>query len=387
MVKKLPIDTDYLLTLLESLLRIPSPTGFTDRVVMFVCRELDQLGIEYELTRRGAIRATLPGKAKTPDRAVVSHLDTLGCMVKRLKENGRLELAMVGHWSSRFAEGARVTLFTDDTTFRGTILPLKASGHTFNEEVDTQPVSWDHVELRIDAMCENLEGLRRLGVDVGDFVAIDTNFEFDPTGFINSRHLDNKAGAATMLAVAKAIRDHDLQLPIESHLLFTISEEVGSGASAVLHGDVAEMVTVDNGTVAPGQNSRETGVTIAMRDQTGPFDYHLTHALIKMCQEFAIPHQRDAFRYYRSDSASAVEAGNDIRTALATFGIDGSHGYERVHIHALKSLGEMLAIYLQSPLTVQRDEKPMGGLEGFPEAQGAVDPLRAERIHEEAAGD
>jgi hypothetical protein len=28
-------------------------------------------------------------------------------------------------------------------------------------------------------------------------------------------------------------------LPVDCHLLFTISEEVGSGASAVLHGDVA----------------------------------------------------------------------------------------------------------------------------------------------------
>src|SRR3546814_5399411 len=43
---------------------------------------------------------------------------------------------------------------------------------------------------------------------------------------------------------AKAIKDAAIELPVDCHLLFTISEEIGSGASAVLHGDVAEMVTV-----------------------------------------------------------------------------------------------------------------------------------------------
>ena len=31
----------------------------------------------------------------------------------------------------------------------GTLLPTKASGHTYNVEIDTQPVSWDNVELRV----------------------------------------------------------------------------------------------------------------------------------------------------------------------------------------------------------------------------------------------
>ena len=66
--------------------------------------------------------------------------------------------------------------------------------------------------------------------------------------------------------------------------------------------DVASMVAVDNGTSAPGQNSSEFGVTIAMADQTGPFDYHLTQKLVKLCREYEIRYQKDVFRYYRSDS-------------------------------------------------------------------------------------
>jgi putative aminopeptidase FrvX len=149
-------------------------------------------------------------------------------------------------------------------------------------------------------------------------------------------------------------------------LLFTISEEVGSGASAVLHGDVAEMVSVDNGTVAPGQGSREFGVTIAMADSTGPFDYHLTRHLIDICCSNDIQCQRDVFRYYRSDSATAVEAGNDIRTSLVTFGIDASHGYERTNIDSVASVARLLVHYLQSEPLFNRDRKALSPLEGFP---------------------
>ena len=362
------LDNEYLLHTLETLLGIHSPTGYTDPIVRVVCGMLDDLGVQYELTRRGAIRATIPGRQKGPERAVVTHLDTLGGMVKELKENGRLAIVPVGTWSSRFAEGGRVSVFTDSLVFRGQVLPLKASGHTYNEGVDTQPISWENVEVRVDERVSSQRGLEMLGIGIGDFIGFDAGVENFPNGFINARHLDNKAGVASVLAATKYIRDEGITLPVDLHLLFTISEEVGSGASAVLHGDVAEMITIDNGTSAPGQASSEFGVTIAMADSTGPFDYHLTHHLLKLCEENGIPCSRDIFRYYRCDSASAVEAGNDIRTALVTFGVDGSHGYERTNLDSLLSVAWLLLAYAgKTPLYEQ--QATLGSLESFPETR------------------
>jgi len=368
---KLPdIDSGYLVDILLRLLSTPSPSGYTDRVVHLVSEELERLEVPFELTRRGAIRATLDGSVSQPDRAIVAHIDTLGAMVKGLKDNGRLQLVAVGHWNARFAEGARGTLFTDTGQLRGTILPLKASGHTFAPEIDDQPGGWDFVEFRIDTIARNLKDLLRIGIHVGDFIAIDTSPEISESGFINSRHLDDKAGAAVLLCAIEAVRRERIPLPVDCHPLFTISEEVGSGASAALHQDVAEMLTIDNGTTAPGQNSSEFGVTIAMADQSGPFDYHLTRRVIQLCQEFAIPHQRDVFRYYRSDSAAALEAGNDVRTALVTFGVDASHGYERIHLDALESLARLIGVYMQGPPLFKRDRFDMGPRAGFPTQPG-----------------
>ena len=218
------LDTDYLLSTLKKLLGIHSPTGYTDPIVRTVCGMLQELGLHFELTRRGAIRATIPGRQKGPERAVVTHLDTLGCMVKEVKENGRLAVVPVGTWSSRFAEGGRVSIFTDAAIFRGQVLPLKASGHTFNEAVDTQPISWSNVEVRVDECVSSREEAESLGICIGDFVGFDAAVETFPNGFINARHLDNKAGVSAVLTASKYLIDQQIDLPVDLHLLFTISE-------------------------------------------------------------------------------------------------------------------------------------------------------------------
>ncbi len=371
------IDESYLKRQLISLLQIPSPSGYTDQVVHHVCNELERLEIPYNVTRRGAIRATLSGKLDTLDRAVCAHLDTLGAMVGRLKSNGRLSIRPVGTWSSRFAEGARVTIFTENERYRGTILPLKASGHVFGNEVDTQPVSWDQTEVRVDAKCFDGNDLENKGFEPGNFIAVDPCPEIDGRGFINSRHLDNKAGAAILLSAARTIVQNNISMPVDCHLLFTINEEVGIGATEVLYNDITEMIVIDSAMAAPKQNTDEYSTTLVMMDQSGPFDYHLNNKLAKLCIENKIAFKKDLFKFYRSDAASAIEAGSDIRTALVGFGVDGSHGYERSHLDTLKNTEKLILNYIQSEPTFKRDQNDIGSINGFPH-QPTRDPINIE---------
>ncbi|MEK1907447.1 MAG: osmoprotectant NAGGN system M42 family peptidase [Pseudomonas sp.] len=351
-------DLTYLRKVLLEMLAIPSPTGFTDTIVRYVAERLEELGIPFELTRRGTIRATLQGRQNSPDRAVSAHLDTIGASVREIKDNGRLALAAVGCWSSRFAEGSRVSLFTDQGVLRGSVLPLLASGHAFNTEVDQMPISWDHIELRLDAYSSTRADGEALGISIGDFVAFDPLPEFTESGHISARHLDDKAGVAALLCALKMIRDSGAELEIDCHPLFTITEEVGSGAAAALPWDVSEFVGIDIAPVAPGQHSSEHCVSVAMQDSGGPYDYHLSRHLLRLGEEQKLPLRRDLFRYYHSDAQSAVTAGHDIRTALLAFGCDATHGYERTHIDSLSSLARLLGAYMLSPPVFASDAQP-----------------------------
>ncbi len=55
---------------------------------------------------------------------------------------------------------------------------------------------------------------------------------------------------------------------------------------------------------------------------------------------------RDIVRYYRCDSASALEADNEIRTPLIAFGADGSHGYVRTNLDSLTNVSRLLVAYI-----------------------------------------
>jgi len=365
-------DRTWMVDTLLALLQTPSPAGRTDAVMQLIGDIFDDFGVPFSLTRRGALTAELPGESATIDRALVVHADTIGCMVRRLKDNGRLEVIPVGTFSARFAAGARVRIFSDDPDefITGTVMPLKASGHAFGDEIDLQPTDWEHVEVRVDRKVSSREDLVRLGLQIGDFVALIASPELTADGYIVSRHLDGKAGVAIALALAKNFAENKMVLPHRTTVMITITEEVGHGASHGLPPDVAELVSVDNAVCAPGQHSIEDGVTIPMADLHGPFDYHLTRKLCRLADEQDIPCARDVFRFYRSDAAAAIEAGAGTRAALVGFGLDGSHGWERTHLDSLQAVYCLLHSWLQTPLTFAKwDAKPSGKLRDFPSSE------------------
>ena len=51
-----------------------------------------------------------------------------------------------------------------------------------------------------------------MGINVGDFVFFDPRVMVTESGFIKSRHLDDKAGVAALLAIAKYLTDNDISL-------------------------------------------------------------------------------------------------------------------------------------------------------------------------------
>lgn len=381
-MKPLDIDDDYLVHTLLELLRTPSPSGRTDAVMQIIGERIDALGFPIEMTRRGVLRATIAGHRSSVSRAIVVHADTIGAMVKRIKGDGRLEVVPVGMHSARFAEGAHVTVFPDDisTLFTGTVLPLWSSGHNYGEAVDTQGIGWHQIEIRLDELVETAADVAALGINVGDFVAFDSAPQITPHGFIKSRHLDDKAGVAVCLAAFKALSEAHTSLPVTTHLVVTIGEEVGMGLTHGLDDTVAELVAVDNAVVSDGQTSRENTVNIGMLDSTGPFDFHLTRRIIGLCKQFDIPHERDVYRFYRSDAAPAIESGMECRAALLGFGVESSHGHERTHLDGLRRLAELLTVYVQSPLTFEEwDRTPTGALEDFPSR--SVQPAEPEPEH------
>src|SRR5512144_2537172 len=100
------------------------------------------------------------------------------------------------------------------------------------------------MEVRLDARTQSAAETSALGVEVGDFVAFDPRVEV-VNGFVRSRHLDDKACVACVLAAVKALHDAGLQPAQKTTLLISNYEEVGHGAAAGIPTETAELLVVD----------------------------------------------------------------------------------------------------------------------------------------------
>jgi putative aminopeptidase FrvX len=341
------IDVSYIAQQTMELCRIPSPTGFTAEAIAYTQNEFARLGVETRRTRKGALIATLPGRDPSRERAIAAHVDTLGAMVKEIKGNGRLKLTRVGGFSGNSIEGEYCLVHkADGSTVSGTILVTKASTHVHGPEHAKQERDEANLEVRLDARVRSREDVIALGIQVGDFISFDPRTTMTKTGFIKSRHLDDKACVAVLFGVAKAVREQRIELAHPVHLFISNYEEVGHGAAGVFPEAVDEVIALDMAAVGEGQTSDEYSVTICVKDSSGPYDYELSRRLQRLAAEAEIPYRIDIYPYYGSDASAALRAGGQFKAALVGPGIDASHSYERVHIDALENTAKLLLEYL-----------------------------------------
>jgi putative aminopeptidase FrvX len=344
-----PIDSDYLLDFLVRLLNTPSPTGFAEAAIALIEQELQKFpALQLSRTRKGALVARWEGQRQDAPRALTAHADTLGAMVKEIKANGRLKLTKIGGFAWNTVEGEGCRIFTSKgTTLRGSLLLSQASSHVYGSAVNETKRDDDTMEVRLDAHTRSAAETEKLGVRVGDFVAFDPRVELND-GFIRSRHLDDKAGVAAMVAAIHAL-SVSRQTPSQTaYFHFSNYEEVGHGASAGIPAEVQELVTVDMAAVGEGQTSDEFHATLCLKDSGGPYHHGLSSKLRALAEQHNIPYKTDIYPYYGSDGEAFWRAGGDVAVALIGPGVDASHNYERTHTEALLATTRWLLAYLLS---------------------------------------
>jgi putative aminopeptidase FrvX len=347
MIKLPDIDQNYLLNLLKELLAIPSPTGFTDDAVVYLEGKLADFPVlNYHRTTKGALVANWTGDLKTSLRGLTAHLDTLGAMVKEIKGNGRLKLSQLGGYGWNTIEGEGCTVFASSgDPVRGAFLLNKASGHVYGKDVSSTKRSADSMEVRLDIVSTSAGETRQAGIEVGDFVCFDPRIEIQQ-GFIRSRHLDDKACIACLLAAVQALIQADLQPAQDTVFHFSNYEEVGHGAAAGFPDGLKELVAVDMAAVGEGQTSDEFHATLCVKDSGGPYHHGLNQRLRSLAEEYEIPHRVDIYPYYGSDGEAFWRAGGDVAVALIGPGVDASHSYERTHMEALLATTRWIMAYL-----------------------------------------
>ena len=326
---------------LYTLTSIPSPSSFTAKVTYYLLSELSSLGYSPERSNKGNVFVTLGGSGSP--LVLAAHVDTLGAMVRSIKENGRLRPTTIGghQWST--ADGENCTIHTrDGRVYTGVVLNKEPSSHVADQKTE---LIEENMEILLDENIASDQDTLALGIQTGDIIAMDPRTVVTESGYIKSRFLDDKLSAAILLGLARAVREDAWKLNRKVSLLFTVYEEVGHGGS-VVPDDTEEMISVDMGCVGSDLGCTERMVSICAKNSGGPYNYDLITALSNLAKEKKLDYAIDVYPHYGSDVETTLRAGYDIRHGLIGPGVYASHNYERSHMDGVHNTFELLKAYI-----------------------------------------
>lgn len=324
---------EYMLKQLETLVNIPSPSGMTKEATDYVMSELTRLGYKPFREHKGTVICCIGGSGHP--LAISSHVDTLGAMVRSVKPNGHLKFTAIGGLNLYSAEAENVIVFTrTGKRYSGTIQSIHASAHVWGKE-NSGDRTTDTLEIVLDEDVRSPEDVKKLGIGTGDFVFTFPRFVVTDSGYVKSRHLDDKASASVLMTLAREVSEGTVKLARKVTLVFTVFEEEGHGASTFCKLDCEDLLAVDMGCIGDDLACTEKQVSICAMDSAGPFDREFTNELICRAEKLHLDYAVDIYPHYSSDASPALRSGLDARFALCGQGVFASHGYERTHVDGM----------------------------------------------------
>jgi len=339
-------DEAYCLESFRRLLAADSTTGQYEEIQKLVCAMLDELGAAYTLVRKGGVIADLGGEGDA--LAVTAHLDDIGLMVRHVNADGTLNVCPVGGLYPFYCMAENVRLHTrDGKVFTGTVCRTPNSIHVTEEELRDTPADFrKNVCVVLDEDVRSAADTRALGVETGDMIALEPRFSY-ANGYLKSRFVDDKACAAVLLTLIRALRESGEAPKRRVYAYFAMFEEIGHGTTW-LPADVRDILAVDIAPTGPEQNSDERKVSIFAKDSRFPYHWGMTNELRAAAIAAGVDYVMDIFTpHYGTDCDGSILAGHDVRHAAIGPGTANSHGYERTHIDGLRSTYELLAAYLE----------------------------------------
>lgn len=340
------MEKEYLdvLEFTKKVLEIPSPSGYTFKVMDFISKEATKRGLKNELQRSGSLVIDFPaGKEKT--LCLGAHVDTLGAIVRAINSDGTLRFSLLGGPILPTYDGEYCYIFTrTGKMYTGTFLSDSPAVHVY-DDARTITRDIDHMHVRIDEVVHSKDDVLKLDISNGDFIALDPKTQILPSGYIKSRFLDDKLSVGILFGLIDYLQKNKITPSYNLKFVISAYEEVGFGSSYIPECD--EFIAVDMGCVGADLDGSEEKVSICAKDAAGPYDYDVTTRLINLAKENKIPYAVDIFRHYSSDVSAALEAGNNFKGGLIGSGVAASHGMERSHVEGVKATLELLKLYVK----------------------------------------
>ncbi|MCU0570765.1 MAG: M42 family peptidase [Oculatellaceae cyanobacterium Prado106] len=341
-----PLDFDSLFQTISELVLCHSPSGAEQEIDRWLTTRFQALGLEFWLDEAGNAIAKIPGQTSERAIAITAHKDEIGCIVKTLGQQGRVEVRRLGgSYPWVYGEGV-VDLLGDHQTLSG-ILSF-GSRHVSHEspqkaQQEDQPLRWENAW--VETKCST-EELAAAGVRPGTKVVVGKHRKqpFRMKDYIASYTLDNKASIAILLALAES----QPQPACDLYLVASAKEEVGAVGAMYFsqRQRLNALIALEICPLSPEYPIQDGDRPVLLsQDAYGLYDEELNQQLRQAATRQGIPLQLATISGFGSDGSIAMKFGHVARAACLGFPTQNTHGYEIAHLGAIARCVEVLQDY------------------------------------------
>jgi putative aminopeptidase len=213
-------DLQRLKERLKELTSLVALSGYEDSVIDHVTKQLASSREELIVDSLGNVIVKVNKVTKpNPYRVLVfAHMDELGLVVKKVDENGFLQLERVGGIPEKSLAGSTLVIETEARTWNGIIGTKSHHVTPQGEKYKVLPVE----EIYADFGFSSKKEVEKAGIDVGTPVAYARQF-FHNDQIVFSNAIDNRVGCLALLELADRLQKEDL--PCELYIVFSVQEE------------------------------------------------------------------------------------------------------------------------------------------------------------------
>jgi endoglucanase len=248
------VDTQFL----ERLLDAPGPSGFEARAARTWREEAERFAQKTWTDVHGNTIAAINPEGR-PRVMLAGHIDEIGLQITHIDDEGFLYFDGIGGWDPQVLVGQRVRVLGRTGDVPGVV--GKKAIHLI--EPDERSKASKIKDLWVDVGAENRDGVKALGIRVGDPMVLGAGMVRLAGDRIVSRAIDNRIGAFVVLEAARLLA---ADLPkAATFAVATAQEEIGhTGGGArtsawSIEPDVALVVDVTFSTDVPDISKKEHG--------------------------------------------------------------------------------------------------------------------------------
>jgi putative aminopeptidase FrvX len=157
---------------------------------------------------------------------IEAHTDVIAWYVHRITKDGFLHVKSNGGTDPGIAPSQLVNVRTSSGVVKG-VFGWPAIHTRSKSVVEPTPA-----KIFVDCGCKSKHEVQELGIQIGDCVTYDSNFQVMNNNYLVGRGQDNKIGGFMIATVARLLREHNVRLPFSLYVVNSVQEEVGlRGAS------------------------------------------------------------------------------------------------------------------------------------------------------------